>query len=153
MKHRTTVTSLVEEYEEHVREVGPWTLQIIAYKLDTKYVCIINNLDPGATVCRMSARTRDSALRDALQMANSYLSQTVMHDIAKKVAKPTELHKIQLCEDGQDRVFMVGDFLVLPLQERMAYILSGNLVYYAADGSTIQSGDAMRLLKQASSKN
>ena len=49
-----TKNILMERYEVHERQIARWKVQIIAYLLGDKYVCIINNLDPNATICRVA---------------------------------------------------------------------------------------------------
>lgn len=55
-----------------------------------------------------------------------------------------------ILQDDPPHTYRVSDFLQLPLAERMNQILSGNLAFYDPSGQAIPSGEAMRLLKQAS---
>lgn len=143
--------SLVEEYHEYEREVAEWRLQIIAYRLGDKFVCIINNLDPGATICRVCAGDRVEALRSALEQANECLARTATRDVKPLQPAHHKLARIAYRQDDAQVELSVADFLGLPIQTRMNYILSGDLAYLAEDGSRIPAALAMKLLGESPS--
>lgn len=145
------VATLLENYEEYTREIGVWQLQIIAYQLGHKYVCIINNLDPGATICRVSAPTRCEALKRALEEANARLSQVEISDIlpAQEPPKEQTLSRLEYQTADRSESYSVAEFLALPVGTRMELILSGSLLYRDAGNGLIRSETAMRLLGQA----
>jgi hypothetical protein len=142
--HRAS--TLVDNYEEHFRQIGQWKLQIVAYTLGPKYICIVNNLDPGATVCRVSDDSRDKALRKALVQANSLLSNTVYHDVQPDATQELVLSRLEYRDSETEEIFSVQEFIALQNAKRMEYILSGKLIYLGPAGEILPPGDAMRLL-------
>ena len=142
--------TLLGDRQEYTRVVANWTLQIIAYRLGEKFVCIVNNVDPGATICRVSAPTRDRALREGLHQANVLLSQTVILDAPKAGENYTQLSRIVFQDAGKRVDLTVAKFLELPIQTRMEHILSGNPGYFDIDDRPVPAGDAMKLLHKAS---
>jgi|GEM_PF-6719332 len=141
--------TLIEEYHEKTIRIADWSLEIITYRLDTKYVCIVKNPDPGATICRMSDPTREGAQRLALERANQHLSRTVSLDVYKPEGGSSRLARILHMEEVPPRTFSVPEFLELPIADRMQHILSGSLAFYGAEDELIPSGTAMKLLSEA----
>ncbi len=141
--------TLIEEYFEKNIVFGKWTLQIVTYKLDTKYVCIINNPDPGATICRVSDSDRQGAQRKALDEANKHLAETQVQKTAPAISAQTVLTKISLLSETPPRNYTVPEFLEITIAERMQYILSGALAFYGQSNEVIPSGNAMKMLSQA----
>jgi len=142
-------TTLIEEYEVKTIKILTWSLQVITYKLDTKYVCIVNNTDPGATICRMTDTTRQGVQRKALEHANSHLSSTVVLDVYVPEKGP-QLDRIMLMVDVPPVTFSINEFLAMPITDRMNHILGGNLVFYGTGDELIPAGSAMKLLSEAS---
>ncbi|MBC8065050.1 MAG: hypothetical protein H7Y17_09490 [Chlorobia bacterium] len=142
--------TLISEYQEKTVKMAVWSLQIITYRLSTKYVCIVNNVDPGATICRESASTREAAQRRALERANQYLSGTITLDPFVPDAIEPSLAKIVQPKPEPSKTFTVAEFLGVPLQDRMKYILSGTLAFVSDQNQLIPAGTAMKLLSEAS---
>jgi hypothetical protein len=144
------LASLKEGYEEHVRDLGPWQVQIVIYRLGSKFICIVNNLDPNATVCRVSADTRLEAIRRALREASCLLAKTTLCDLAPPTdAGPPSLTKLVYCDGPSSSSYDVGGFLAVSLEERMRMILSGKLTFIGLDDATIRPETAMVLLGKA----
>ncbi len=141
--------TLIEEYHEKTIKIAVWTLQIITYRLDSKYVCIVNNPDPGATICRVCEATREGAQRLALERANEHLSRTVNLDVYKPDSNAYQLARISNTQGDPPRDYTVSEFMEVPMGDRMNYILSGSLVFYGARDELIPSGAAMKLLHEA----
>jgi hypothetical protein len=139
------VTTLIDQYEEHIREVAGWKLQIAAYRLGDKYVCVVSNVDPGATICRVCAPTREEALRRGLEDAGSRLAQMEISDAGPHKQEPKVLTTLKF----KGSAYTVGEFIALPLQSRMEFILSGELVYLDGNGAVLQAPDAMKQLHHA----
>ena len=65
-----------EEYTERNETIDTWPVHIVTYRVDEKYYCTIDNVDPGARFARAEGATRDDAERTALEKAKKYLGQT-----------------------------------------------------------------------------
>ncbi|MHC4415986.1 MAG: hypothetical protein ACYS0G_11950 [Planctomycetota bacterium] len=58
--------SRAQEYQSQRRRIGSVEVIVTTYRFDDRYHCTVANVDPGATVCRAEADTRDDAVRVAL---------------------------------------------------------------------------------------
>jgi hypothetical protein len=65
-----------EEYTERQDVIDGWKVHIVTYRIDGRYYCTIDNVDPGARFARADAETREDAERTALEKAKRYLAQT-----------------------------------------------------------------------------
>lgn len=65
-----------EHYERRHSTCEGWDIGVTSYKLRDVYYCKIDNVDPGATVARASAPTREAAEAEALRKAQSRLALT-----------------------------------------------------------------------------
>lgn len=142
----------MENYEEHFRDVADWRVQIVAYALNGKHVCIINNTDPQATLCRVTAPSRVGALDLALREARVRLEQTPVTTVAPRstIDESLTLSRLEYRDDGAARTYQVSDFMGLPVTDRMRMVLSGRLAFIGSDGSNVPPDVAMRLLGKAS---
>lgn len=129
--------------------MGGYEVNVISYRLGDRYVCGIDNIDPGATICRATGGTRRVAMEKALSQAALNLREHTYLAVPEQSNQVQALDKLVL-QDDPPHTYGVSDFLQLPLAERMNQILSGNLAFYDPFGQQIPSGEAMRLLKQAS---
>ncbi|MES1147147.1 MAG: hypothetical protein ABUL49_00165 [bacterium] len=139
----------MEDYEAYVREVAGYKLQIITYKLGEKHVCIINNLDPGATICRMASYSREEALKKALQEANACIARSKAVEPTPQAVNQAQLDHLEYRGRDGIEVFTVDAFLSLDNNKRMEYILSGMLLFLTENGQTIPAQVAMRQLHKA----
>ena len=59
-----------EDYRAIERELGGVRITIMTYKIGDQFYCHIANADPGATIARAEAATREEAERIALAKAS-----------------------------------------------------------------------------------
>jgi len=144
----STVSTLIEDYVEFQRGIGRWKIQIVAYHLGDKHICIVNNLDPGATICRVSAGTRKEALRKGLTEANNLLARTAYLE-PPKAREPAKLALIEYLDGADSASFEVDTFLQLPMDYRVKCLSEGKLLFRDSHGDLMASGDAMRCLNEA----
>ena len=65
--------------EDHVSRVeaeGAWRLRVTSYRLGTRYICTVDNVDPGATLARVEGATRQEAEAEALSKARHMVGKT-----------------------------------------------------------------------------
>ncbi len=65
-----------EGYRTRRAELAGWPVEITSYKAGPVYRCTIANLDPGATIARAEAGSRDEAERIASEKAAARLGRT-----------------------------------------------------------------------------
>jgi hypothetical protein len=65
-----------QEYQREHRDVLGWSVNVTSYKIGDRFYCHIDNIDPGATIARTDAQTRDEAITKALETARERLSST-----------------------------------------------------------------------------
>jgi hypothetical protein len=149
MSQNTFLPSIVADYERKTAMIARHQVSVISYRLGERYVCGIDNIDPGATICRATGNTRRAAQEKALQDAVNQLTKHRYLSVSESAEACAELEKLVLTGEPEE-TYAVMDFLKLPLSDRMAHILSGRIQYFGPTGEQIPSGDAMRLLKKAS---
>lgn len=66
----------VEEYSSRYEEVGRWRINVVSYKLGDRYVCWVNNVEPGANLCKAEGETKNQAEERAIEKASQMLSRT-----------------------------------------------------------------------------
>lgn len=65
-----------EQYQSRVENAGDWKLRVTSYKLGDKYICKVDNVDPGATLARSEGKTRQEAESAALDKARHMVGKT-----------------------------------------------------------------------------
>jgi hypothetical protein len=70
-----------ENYQRRRQELAGWPVGIVSYKLDERFVCEIDNVNPGARVARAEGATREEAERAAIAAAEQRLAQTRVHAV------------------------------------------------------------------------
>ena len=65
-----------EEYRVDVRQIGNWNVTVTSYKIGDNYFCHVDNVNPGATIARTQATTREEAVKVAVHKAEERLSKT-----------------------------------------------------------------------------
>ena len=65
-----------EDYKTRVESAGDWRLRVTSYKLGDKFICTVDNFDPGATLARAEAKTRQEAESAALEKARHMVGKT-----------------------------------------------------------------------------
>ena len=66
----------VEEHSSRHQQVGQWKIHIVSYKLGDQYICTVDNVEPGATLARAEASTREEAEKNAIEKAEHMLAKT-----------------------------------------------------------------------------
>jgi hypothetical protein len=62
-----------EEFLSEVRELNGTKVEVHVYKIGDSYYCHVSNTDPGATIARGEGKTRDEAIANAVEKAQSRL--------------------------------------------------------------------------------
>ena len=62
-----------EEYKTERRTMGGVNIDVMTYKIGDRYYCHVANADPGATVARAEADTREQAEQLAMTKAKDRL--------------------------------------------------------------------------------
>jgi hypothetical protein len=65
-----------EEYNSRIESEGAWRLRVTSYRLGEKYICTVDNVDPGATLARIEGATREDAESQALSKARHMVGKT-----------------------------------------------------------------------------
>ena len=65
-----------EGYQRRIEQFDGWPIGVTSYKLGKNHVCMIDNVDPGATIARVEAATPEEAEREARVRARDRLSST-----------------------------------------------------------------------------
>ena len=65
-----------QDYKDRIEAVGEWKLRVTSFRLGEKFICKIDNVDPGATLVRTEGETRELAESAALARARERVSRT-----------------------------------------------------------------------------
>jgi len=63
-----------EDYRVEHREISGVKVKAASYRIGESFYCHVENLDPGATIARAEAATREEAIDLAVQKAAARLS-------------------------------------------------------------------------------
>jgi hypothetical protein len=63
------------DHHVEIRQVGEWKVNLTSYKIGDKYYCHIDNIDPGATIARSNAGTREEAVQLAMMKVTERLGK------------------------------------------------------------------------------
>jgi hypothetical protein len=135
--------SQIRSYEECMVEVGSSKLQLISYNFYNKFVCIVNNLDPGATICRVSGSTRQEAVDLGLAQAEQKVGASLNAEVKPKPLPPNGitsnscLVRIEYADEDKITKYTVDAFLDLSIQKRMELILSGCLTFISDEEEVV----------------
>lgn len=66
----------VQDYRTRRVELGGWPVRVTSYQQGMTFRCTVENLDPGATIARAEAATREEAERVASEKAAARLGRT-----------------------------------------------------------------------------
>jgi len=55
-----------ENFKEELLELNGTPIRVTTYKIGEDYYCHVYNVDPGATIARSTAATREKAVEEAL---------------------------------------------------------------------------------------
>jgi hypothetical protein len=70
-----------EDYQRRRQELAGWPVGIVSYKLGDRFICEIDNVNPGARVARAEGATRAEAERAAMESAERRLGRTQVHSV------------------------------------------------------------------------
>jgi len=70
-----------EDYQRRRQELAGWPVGIVSYKLGDRFICEIDNANPGARVARAEGSTREEAERAAMATAERRLGRTHIHAV------------------------------------------------------------------------
>ena len=70
-----------EDYQRRRQELAGWPVGIVSYKLGDRFVCEIDNANPGARVARAEGATREEAEQTAITTAERRLARTQVHEV------------------------------------------------------------------------
>jgi len=59
-----------EDFKEEFRELNGVPLRVSTYKIGDDYYCHVSNVDPGATIARSTASSREKAVEEAMVKVN-----------------------------------------------------------------------------------
>jgi hypothetical protein len=65
-----------EDYQRRRQELAGWPVGIVSYRLGDRFICEIDNVNPGARVARAEGATREEAERAAIETAERRLGRT-----------------------------------------------------------------------------
>jgi hypothetical protein len=68
-----------EHYQRRQANVDGWRVGIVSYKLGGRFICEIDNIDPGAGLARAEGATREAAEQAAMVTAQRRLARTRVH--------------------------------------------------------------------------
>jgi hypothetical protein len=68
-----------EGYQRRQEQLAGWPVGIVSYKLGDRYICVIDNVSPGARLARAEDATRADAEHKALAAAARRLARTRVH--------------------------------------------------------------------------
>ena len=66
--------SKAERYQVETMEIAGVKVTVTSYEIDGRFYCHVANLDPGATIARADAATREEAIQQALEKVAQRLS-------------------------------------------------------------------------------
>jgi hypothetical protein len=66
----------VQDYAERNLEVSGWPVHLTSYRLGDEYVCVADNVSPGARLARVTGSSREDAESKAIERAGRLLAQT-----------------------------------------------------------------------------
>lgn len=66
----------VQDHAERNIEVNGWPVHLTSYRMGDKYVCVADNVSPGASLARVTAASREDAESQAIERAGELLART-----------------------------------------------------------------------------
>jgi hypothetical protein len=64
------------EQRERIETIGSWKIRIQTYRVGEKWVCVVDNVDPGAVIYRTQGTSREVIEQKAIKKAEERLSET-----------------------------------------------------------------------------
>jgi len=144
----TASSTQLENYEEFLRQVGAGHMQVIVYSVGEMHVCIINNLDPGATICRVSGPSRLRVLRLGLAKAKALLPQAVIEKEPEALAGG-KVAFIEYHEGPRSACYSLDSFLNLPVVARVSYLTNNKVTFLDRERCLVGPGSALEYISKA----
>ena len=69
-------TAKTADQQVRMESEGNWRLQVRSYRLADKYICLVDNVDPGARLASAEGSTREEAEQAALEKARQMVRET-----------------------------------------------------------------------------
>ena len=69
-----SISMKAEEYHKDLQEIFGLKVSITSYKIGSQYYCHVDNVDPGATIARTEAESKEAAIAEALAKAHERLT-------------------------------------------------------------------------------
>ncbi len=145
------VPTRIQEFETLQENLGGHGVRVVTYLLGGRYVCIIESIDPGAAICRVSAQSKLEAIRVGLAQAEQNIVPMPDSLPRADVVCETHIDRIVMEISGAQVSFTIQEFLALSLQDRMKHIFSGKLLFLDGHGLAIPVGEAIELLRSTPS--
>jgi hypothetical protein len=70
-----------ELYQRRQADLAGWEIGISSYRIGDRFICEIDNVDPGARLAKGEGATREDAEQQALTIAKRRLERTRVHAI------------------------------------------------------------------------
>ena len=70
-----------EHYQRRQADLGGWRVGIASYRIGERFVCEVDNVNPGARLARGEGGSREAAERAALVIAERRLLRTKVYAI------------------------------------------------------------------------
>jgi hypothetical protein len=71
----------VEDYQERKADVAGWEVNLTSYRLENEWHGKVDNVAPGATLCRTTGASREEVEAKLLQRAEEMLGRTRRHEV------------------------------------------------------------------------
>lgn len=146
------MSTIVENYEAKQGEVWGHQIRVVTYRLSDKYVCLIENLDVGAAICRASGPSKMDALQKGLSLAKELVAasappRAVIDAIAPPTSQAVHIDRIVMEVDGLPVAYTVEEFNQMPVADRMRNIMGGCVTFFTPEGEAVPPAEAIELLR------
>jgi hypothetical protein len=64
------------ERKERIETIGSWKIRVQSYRVGERWVCVVDNVDPGAVIYRTQGTSREEIEQQAIKKAEERLSKT-----------------------------------------------------------------------------
>ena len=64
-----------EEFKEEIINVNGTKVLVTTYRIEEEFYCHVSNYDPGATISRASAATKEAAVNEAIKKASERIQR------------------------------------------------------------------------------
>ena len=72
-----------DDYTTRELELAGWKAKLTSYRFGDTWHCSVDNVSPGAVICRTEGKTREDAENTAIEKATKYLAQTRKVGVSK----------------------------------------------------------------------